>query len=77
VPIDERGVLGILSLVFWALMVVVSVKYIVFIMRANNKGEGGIMALMALVLRGEKDPARARVLMLMGLFAPRCSMATA
>jgi len=68
VPMDERGVLGILSLVFWALMVVVSLKYIVFIMRANNKGEGGIMALMALVLRGEKDPGRARFLMLMGLF---------
>ena len=56
VPIDEANVLGILSLVFWALMIVVSIKYIVFIMRANNKGEGGIMALMALVLRGEKDP---------------------
>ena len=68
VPINEANVLGILSLVFWALMIVVSIKYIVFIMRANNKGEGGIMALMALVLRGEKDPARARVLMLMGLF---------
>ena len=68
VPIDEPNVLGILSLVFWALVIVVSIKYIVFIMRANNKGEGGIMALMALVLRGEKDPARARVLMLMGLF---------
>ena len=68
VPIDEGSVLGILSLVFWALMIVVSIKYIVFIMRANNKGEGGIMALMALVLRGERNPARARVLMLMGLF---------
>ena len=68
VPIDEHNILGILSLVFWALVIVVSIKYIVFIMRANNKGEGGIMALMALVLRGEKDPARARVLMLMGLF---------
>jgi KUP system potassium uptake protein len=40
--------------VFWALMIVVSIKYIAFIMRANNKGEGGIMALMALVLRGER-----------------------
>jgi KUP system potassium uptake protein len=68
VPIDGSNVLGILSLVFWALVAVVSIKYIVFIMRANNKGEGGIMALMALVLRGEKDPARARVLVLMGLF---------
>jgi len=68
VPIDEGSVLGILSLVFWALMTVVSIKYIAFIMRANNKGEGGIMALMALVLRGERDPGRARFLLLMGLF---------
>jgi len=68
VPIDEANVLGILSVVFWALMLVVSVKYIVFIMRANNRGEGGIMALMALVRRGEKDARRARVLMIMGLF---------
>ena len=70
--------LGILSLVFWALMIVVSVKYIVFIMRANNKGEGGIMALMALVLRGEKDPrARARPDAAWDCSAPRCSTATA
>ena len=68
VPISEENVLGILSLVFWSLMVVVSIKYVIFILRANNKGEGGIMALMALVLRGEKDAPRARVLMLMGLF---------
>jgi len=68
VPISEANVLGILSLVFWGLMIVVSIKYIAFIMRANNKGEGGIMALMALVLRGEKDPSRARALMLLGLF---------
>jgi KUP system potassium uptake protein len=68
VPISGENVLGILSLVFWSLMVVVSIKYVVFILRANNKGEGGIMALMALVLRGEEDPSRARALMLMGLF---------
>ena len=68
VPISEHNILGILSLVFWALMIVVSLKYVVFIMRADNKGEGGIMALMALVLRGAKDPARARILMLLGLF---------
>ncbi len=68
VPISEANVLGILSLVFWSLMLIVSVKYIAFIMRANNKGEGGIMALMALVLRLEKDPSHARRLMLLGLF---------
>ena len=68
VPVDAANVLGILSLVFWSLVIIVSVKYIVFIMRADNKGEGGIMALMALVLSSENNPRRARVLMLMGLF---------
>jgi KUP system potassium uptake protein len=68
VPVDAANVLGILSLVFWSLMIIVSIKYIVFIMRADNKGEGGIMALMALVISSEKNPRRARVLMLMGLF---------
>ncbi len=68
VPVDTASVLGILSLVFWSLMIIVSIKYIVFIMRADNKGEGGIMALMALVISSEKNPRRARVLMLMGLF---------
>ena len=68
VPMNEQNVLGILSLVFWSLMVVVTIKYVTFVMRADNKGEGGIMALMALVLRGARDTSRARVLMLLGLF---------
>ncbi len=48
---NHDTVLGILSLVFWALMIVVTVKYVTIIMRADNDGEGGIMALMALVQR--------------------------
>ena len=67
VPINEHNVLGILSLVFWALMLVVTIKYVVFIMRASNKGEGGIMALMALVVHAQPDARRARILMLLGL----------
>ena len=67
VPITEHNVLGILSLVFWSLMLVVTIKYVIFIMRADNKGEGGIMALMALVLHAQPDSRRARVLMLLGL----------
>ena len=49
-PISERvdGVLGILSLIFWSLMVVVSLKYVSVVMRADNQGEGGIFALLAL-----------------------------
>jgi KUP system potassium uptake protein len=48
---DHITVLGVLSLVFWALMIVVTLKYVVIIMRADNEGEGGIMALMALAQR--------------------------
>ncbi len=51
VPITPDNVLGMMSLIFWSLMIVVSLKYVAFITRANNKGEGGIMALMALALR--------------------------
>jgi KUP system potassium uptake protein len=62
-PINADNVLGILSLVFWALTITVSLKYVLFIMRADNKGEGGIMALTALALRTAN--ASPRVLWLM------------
>ncbi len=48
VPLTEANMFGILSLIVWALIMVVSVKYVAFIMRADNRGEGGIMALLAL-----------------------------
>lgn len=51
--ITHDNVLGILSLIFWSLTVVVSIKYVAFIMRADNNGEGGIMALLALSLRNK------------------------
>lgn len=51
VPLNYDNLLGILSLVFWAMTITVSLKYIVFITRADNRGEGGIMALTALALR--------------------------
>ena len=56
--IDRLHVLGALSLVFWTLTLVVTTKYAIFIMRADNKGEGGIMALMALALQGSKGNAQ-------------------
>ena len=43
------NVLGVLSLIFWSLIVIISIKYLVFVLRADNRGEGGILALMALV----------------------------
>ncbi|HTL37156.1 MAG TPA: KUP/HAK/KT family potassium transporter [Kofleriaceae bacterium] len=54
------NVLGVVSLFFWALVLVVVVKYLVFVLRADNKGEGGILALAALVKKGDK-PNRARL----------------
>ena len=48
---EELAVLGVVSLVFWALILVVTLKYVVFLMRADNKGEGGTLALMALAQR--------------------------
>jgi KUP system potassium uptake protein len=50
-PVDPThdNVLGVLSLVFWSLIIIITIKYLVFVMRADNRGEGGILALMALV----------------------------
>jgi KUP system potassium uptake protein len=68
VPIDKPHVLGVLSLVFWSLTLVVTTKYAIFIMRADNKGQGGIMALMALALHGSRDsPGRMRFVVTIGL----------
>ena len=50
--LDTKDVLGILSLIFWSLVLVVTVKYVLIVMRADNRGEGGILALMALAQRG-------------------------
>jgi len=69
IAVTTGNVLGVLSLIFWSLIIVVSVKYVVFIMRADNKGEGGIMALMALVQRATAGESRARwLLMTLGIF---------
>lgn len=66
VPITPDNVLGILSLFFWSLIIVVTLKYVAFIMRANNKGEGGIIALLTLALQ-KGDPASWQQKWLIGL----------
>ncbi len=58
VAISLGNVLGILSLVFWALTLIVVVKYIGFVMRADNHGDGGILALLALVTEQRSHPKR-------------------
>ena len=63
------NVLGVLSLIFWSLTLIVSVKYLIFVMRADNGGEGGILALMALVSRQADASRRSRAAMIaLGLF---------
>ena len=65
------NVYGVLSLIVWLLVLVVAVKYLVFIMRADNRGEGGILALLALILQQERriaDSRRRIVLVALGLF---------
>ena len=58
--LTHANVLGVLSVIVWALVIVVTLKYITLIMRADNRGEGGILALTALVSRGIEDRARMR-----------------
>ncbi|HEY8040395.1 MAG TPA: KUP/HAK/KT family potassium transporter [Polyangiaceae bacterium] len=58
---DRADVLGVLSLIVWALTMVVTVKYLAFVMRANNRGEGGILALLALVPEPDPRKRRARI----------------
>lgn len=68
VPLTEANMYGILSLIVWALIMVVSVKYVAFIMRADNRGEGGIMALLALASHNAADNIKKqRNIMLLGI----------
>ena len=79
VPTSQAAVYGVLSLVFWAVTIIVSIKYVTFIMRADNDGEGGIMALIALIQRHRpRAAARPRSRWSRSASsAPRCSTATA
>ena len=67
--VDRINVFGVCSLAFWALIIIISIKYLLFVMRADNKGEGGILALTALVMpkRGN-TAAKAGILVALGVF---------
>jgi hypothetical protein len=60
VPLTPENILGILSLVFWTLTMVVSLKYVVLILRADNNGEGGLIAMLALASQAVKDRPKLR-----------------
>jgi len=68
-PSTPENVLGVLSLIFWSLILVISFKYLVLVLRADNNGEGGIIALTALVSPSSENSSRRRwILVLTGLF---------
>ena len=69
IAVTRDNVLGVLSLIFWSLTLIISIKYLVFVMRADNKGEGGILALMALVSQQPRAQTAVRTaLLVLGLF---------
>src|SRR5690348_9686495 len=69
IPLDRAAILGGASAIFWALMIVVSLKYVTLVLRADNRGEGGIMALLALAASSAKaGPRLAAAIVASGVF---------
>lgn len=69
IALNRTNLLGVVSLIFWSLTIIVSLKYVTLVLRANNRGEGGIMALLALALSSVTDRSRWHyAVMLIGLF---------
>src|SRR4051812_9032718 len=71
IAVTHNNILGVLSLIFWSLIAIISVKYLTFVMRADNKGEGGILALMALAFpeaKGLSNKLPRRFLVALGVF---------
>jgi len=69
VPFTHDNVLGILSIFFWTLTVIISIKYVTLVLRADNHGEGGLVAMLTLASQSVRDkPALRRVLLLVGIF---------
>ena len=67
-PVVESNALGVASIAFWALIVIISIKYLLLVMRADNHGEGGILALTALVMPRSSGGRRLAGLVLLGIF---------
>lgn len=68
VPLDPHHIIGVVSVIFWALLLIVTLKYVILILRANNRGEGGIMAMTALAAHAmHQHPRRRKVLLLVGV----------
>ena len=69
IALNQMNIIGAISAVFWALMLVVTLKYVILVLRADNRGEGGIMALLALAISSASDaPNRKKILLALGVF---------
>ncbi len=69
IPVDQLHIFGVVSLIFWSIILVVTVKYVAIIMRADNRGEGGSLALLALISRLSASNRRSNYLVLLGILA--------
>ena len=67
VPVEPRNVLGVLSLIFWSLTLIVTIKYLRYVLEADNHGEGGILALMALSMSRESRQLARRAMLVFGI----------
>src|SRR5690606_17942000 len=67
-PLTPANIIGVISTIFWALMLVVTFKYVVLVLRADNRGEGGIMALLAMALSASGCRRHQTVLLAIGTF---------
>jgi len=67
--VDPSNIYGVVSLIFWSLMLIVTLKYVTIIMRADNRGEGGSLALLALISRLSPGSSRSRYLVILGVMA--------
>ncbi|WP_343035039.1 potassium transporter Kup [Aromatoleum diolicum] len=69
IAVTPENILGVLSLIFWSIMALVSIKYVAIIMRADNRGEGGSLALLALITERARNAGMAWIVTMLGIFA--------
>ncbi len=67
--IDRIHIFGVVSLIFWSMVLVVAIKYVIILMRADNKGQGGTLALLALLMRQVNSAKRGSLIVILGVFA--------
>ena len=76
IPVTPDNIFGILSMVFWSIVALVAVKYVSVIMRADNRGEGGSLALLALITERARNSGMTWVITVLGIFAGHAGAGT-